>query len=80
MSFKVDGYHANKEHISLNQIGIFGHKLIPERKNAPIRYCVTRLVRNRDETEINFESNSVIQNEMPFAIRLVAFDQDGRDI
>lgn len=37
-------------------------------------------MRNRDETEIHFESNSVIHNSMSFPVRLRAFRQVKREI
>ena len=78
MIFRVEGYESTIEHISLNQIGIFCFKLKPIQSGKPKRheaYCATRLVRNRDETEIHFESNAVIHNSMSFPIRLRAFSQ-----
>ena len=57
---KIEGYKVI-QNVSLNQFGIFGYELEAEGKKTK-SYGIVRLIRNRGETVVYFESNCVVHN------------------
>ena len=74
---KIEGYKT-VQNVSLNQFGIFGFQIESE-ANSSKSYCIVRLVRDRGETVVYFESNCVVHNATNKQLQLVPFNtQSGR--